>query len=66
MNKNIKIARIKCGMTQKQLCKLVGIGINTLVELEKDNFKNLKYPTMLKLSKALNVSVQELFFSEEE
>ena len=66
MKRTIRIARRNKDMTQHQLCELVGIGMSTLVKLEKGNFKNLKYPTMLKLAEALNVPVQELFFSEDE
>ena len=66
MNKTIKVARIQKGFTQKQLCEKVGIGVNTLVNLEKDNFQSLKYPLMIKLAKALDTTVAELFFSEEE
>lgn len=66
MNKNLKIARIQRNMTQKELCSIVGIGVNTLVKLEKGDYSTLKYPTMLKLSKALGKNLNELFFSEEE
>lgn len=66
MNKNLKIARIQKNMTQKELCNAVGIGVNTLVKLEKGDYSTLKYPTMLRLSKVLDKKINELFFSEEE
>lgn len=66
MDRKIKIARVKKNLNQKELCEIVGIGINTLVKLEKENYKSLKYPLMKKLAKALDTTVQELFFSEEE
>lgn len=65
MGLNLKIARIKKGLTQEELCKLVGIGRTTLSKLEQGKIKP-KMDTMEKLSKALNVPVTELFFSEEE
>lgn len=63
---NIKIARIKKGLTQKQLCEVLKISPNKLVELERGNYKNLTYALMIKIAKALNTTAQELFFSEEE
>ncbi|WP_317312265.1 hypothetical protein [Clostridium thermobutyricum] len=39
--------------------------MNTLVKLEKGNYKTLKYPLMIKLANALDTTVQELFFSDE-
>lgn len=60
---NIRIARIKLSLNQKQLCEKVGIGLNTLVKLEKGDYSSLKYPLMIKLSETLGIPVQELFFS---
>lgn len=58
----IKLARIKQLLNQKELCELVGIGLNTLVKLEKGDYSTLRYPIMIKLSKVLNTTPQELFF----
>ena len=66
MNRTIKIARIQKNLTQKELCAIVGIGVNTLVKLEKGDFSTLKYPIMLKLSSALGKTPKELFFNDEE
>jgi putative transcriptional regulator len=66
MNRKIKIARVRKNLNQRELCEIVGIGINTLVKLEKGNFSSLKYPLMIRLAKSLDTTVQELFFSEEE
>lgn len=69
MNLNLKIARIKKGLTQKQLReKLVndfsiGISPSTIVAMEKGEFSNLRYSTMEGISKVLEMPVQELFFS---
>lgn len=65
MSKAIKIARIQKDLKQKELCKMVGIGINTLVKLEKGDYSSLKYPLMIKLSEILKKTPEELFFSEE-
>ena len=66
MNKSIKIARIQKNLKQKELCNMIGIGVNTLIKLEKGDYSTLKYPVMLKLSSALGKTPKELFFSEEE
>lgn len=62
---SIKIARIKCGYTQKELIKLLNISPNTLVKLERGDYSKLKYETMLKLSKILGETVDNLFFNEQ-
>ena len=60
---NIKIARIKKGLTQKQLRELVGVAPTTIVKIEKGIFDNVTYSQMLKFSKVLETPVTELFFS---
>lgn len=62
----IKLARVKLGLTQKELAKKVGISHVTLSKIEKGNYENLTLRTMLKLAAALDTTVQELFFSDEE
>lgn len=61
---NLKLARIKMGLTQKQLAQLVGLSNVTIVKLEKGNDDTVTKATMVKLAKVLNTTVQELFFSE--
>lgn len=65
MSTAIKIARIQKDLNQKELCKAVGIGINTLVKLEKGDYSTLRYPVMLKLASALGTTPQKLFFLNE-
>ena len=63
---NVKLARIKAGLTQKELASLVGLSSVTIVKIEKGNYDSITRATMVKISKILNSTVQELFFSEEE
>ena len=69
---SVKIARIKAGLTQKQLRnKLineysVGISPSTIVSIEKGNYSTLNFVKMVAIAKALNSTVLDLFFSEEE
>lgn len=45
---------------------MVGISHVTLARVEKDDIDQIRVGTLKKIAKALNSTVQELFFSEEE
>lgn len=62
---SIKIARIKKGLTQQQLCKKVNISPKKLVDVERGNFNKLTFLNMVKIAEVLGVTVQELFFNEQ-
>lgn len=68
---NIKIARIKMGITQKQLREKlmneysIGISPCTIVAMERGDYSNLNYEKMKAIAAILNLTVQELFFSDE-
>ena len=62
---NVKIARIKKGLTQAELCKMVKTSPKKLVEIERGNYDNVTKSLMERIAKALESTV-ELFFSEEE
>lgn len=65
---NVKIARIKMGLTQKQLREKlineysVGISPSTIVDMEKDDYTSINHTKMVAIAAALNSTVQELFF----
>ncbi|MDU1442081.1 MAG: helix-turn-helix transcriptional regulator [Clostridium cochlearium] len=61
---NVKIARIKKGLTQKELCKMVKTSPKKIVEIEKGNYDNVRIGLAKKIAKALDSTVQELFFNE--
>lgn len=61
---NVKLARIKKGWTQKELAVKVGLSNVTIVKIEKGNYDSITKASMIKISKALGVPIQELFFSE--
>lgn len=63
---NVKLARIKAGLTQKELAALVGLSNVTIVKIEKGNYDSLTRATMIKIAKVLNTDIMTLFFSEEE
>lgn len=61
---NVKLARIKIGLTQEELCKILKISKSTLLKIERGDFSSLRYPLMIKISEVLKLSVQELFFEK--
>ncbi|MDY4421430.1 helix-turn-helix transcriptional regulator [Clostridium perfringens] len=62
----IKLRRISKGLTQKELANKVGISHVTLSKFENGSYENITLRTMLKLAAALDTTVHELFFSDEE
>lgn len=63
---NVKIARIKAGLTQSELCKKVKTSPKKLVAIERGKYGNVTKDLMERIAKALNSDVITLFFSDEE
>lgn len=61
---NVKIARIKMNLTQKELAKMSNTSNVTIVKIEKGDFDNVKLGTLKKIAAALNSTVEELFLNE--
>ena len=61
---NLKIARIRKGLNQRELARLAGVCQNTLVKLERDEIDNVRVDTLKKIANVLGMSIVELFFSE--
>ncbi|AJH02207.1 hypothetical protein LF65_05700 [Clostridium beijerinckii] len=61
---NVKVARIKKGLTQQQLCKIVKTSPKKLVAIEKGHYEKVTKELMEKIAAALDSTVQELFFDE--
>jgi len=59
---NVKIARIKKGLTQKQLRVMLKISPAKMVAIEKGEYDKLSLGLMKKIAKMLNTTIQELFF----
>lgn len=59
---NLKIARIKQSMTQKELSILSGVSITTISRIEKFGLlkADTKYSNLVKLAAALDIPVEEL------
>ena len=62
--KNLKRLRNKKGWSQERLAREAGISYQTLIKIEQDRIKNPKLETLIKLSKALGVSIDRLIGSQ--
>jgi len=62
--KNLKKLRNKKGWSQERLAREAGISYHTLIKIEQDRIKNPKLETLIKLSKALGVSLDKLVSSQ--
>lgn len=58
--KNLKKYRAKNGWSQEKLAREAGISYNTLIKIERGGIKNPKIETVIKLAKALSVSIDDL------
>jgi transcriptional regulator with XRE-family HTH domain len=58
--KNLPKLRKEKGLTQEGLARKANISYHTLVKIENGGIKNPKIDTLVKLSKALNVSLDQL------
>lgn len=58
--KNLKKYRTKKGWSQERLAREAGISYNTLIKIERGGIKNPKIETIIKLSRALDVSLDDL------
>lgn len=61
----LKLARIKKALSQRDLSKISGVGMNTIVKVEKGNIDGVSVGILKKLAAALGSTIQDLFFSEE-
>ena len=63
--KKLKIQRIKKDLNQKELAKLSSVNINIIGKIENYGIENVTVSTLRKISKALDTTMEELFFSEQ-
>lgn len=63
MRLNLKIARIKKGLSQEELSKMIDISRTTYRNIESGKTEP-KRNVMEKLSKVLDTPIMDLFFSE--
>lgn len=58
--KNLKTFRKKKGWSQEKLAREAGISYQTLIKIEQGRIKNPKLETLIKLAKALKISLDRL------
>lgn len=63
---NLKLERIKRGLNQKQLSKLSGVGVTTIVKIEKGDIDSVTVHNLRKISNVLGMTITELFFNDEQ
>ncbi|KKQ46553.1 hypothetical protein A3H05_02360 [Candidatus Giovannonibacteria bacterium RIFCSPLOWO2_12_FULL_43_26] len=57
---NIKKYRLKLGISQDRLSKMADVTYNTIIKIESGGSQNPTIDTLLKIAKALGVSVDDL------
>ena len=60
---NLRVARIKKDLSQKKLAEKLGVTSQAISDMERGVY-NPSYDTMMKISKELETSVDELFFRD--
>ncbi len=60
----VKAKRLKCGLTQEELAKKVGVSRQTINYIEKGKYRP-SVVLALKISKVLGVKVEDIFLLEE-
>jgi transcriptional regulator with XRE-family HTH domain len=61
---NLKKLRKKKGWSQEKLAREAGISYQTLIKIEQDRIKTPRLDTLIKLAKALGVSLDKLISSQ--
>ena len=62
--RNLKKLRNKRGWSQERLAREASISYQTLIKIEQDRIKNPRLETLIKLAKALGVSLDKLVGSQ--
>ena len=61
-SENIKIIRKNKNLTQEELAEISDLSISYVKQIEScKGYKNITLTTMLKISKALDISINDLF-----
>ncbi|MBP3919946.1 MAG: helix-turn-helix transcriptional regulator [Bacilli bacterium] len=62
-SENVKYLRKKKNLTQEELAEICDLSTSYVKQIEScKDYKNITLTTMLKLSKALNTSINDLFY----
>ena len=61
----LKIERVKRNLSQRELSKMSGVGLNVISKIETGKIDNVTFGYIRKLAKALDIPVEELIKEEE-
>ncbi|WP_303006796.1 helix-turn-helix domain-containing protein [Romboutsia ilealis] len=64
--KKMKLERIKRDLSQRELAELSNVGLTSITKIEKHGIETTTVSTLRKLAKALDTTVEDLFFSDGE
>lgn len=64
MFKKIRDVRTAKGMSQVELAERSGVSRFTIIALETGSLTNTHFSTVLKIAKALEVTIDDLFFDD--
>jgi transcriptional regulator with XRE-family HTH domain len=62
--KNLKMFRNKKGWTREKLAREANVSYHTIIKIERGGIKNPRLDTLIKLAKALGVSLDKLVSSQ--
>ncbi|GEQ23283.1 hypothetical protein CBU02nite_37890 [Clostridium butyricum] len=62
----VKLKRIELGINQKELAKKVDISNVTLGKIERGEYKEMRFITLVNLAKELGLDFMETFLSDED
>lgn len=62
---NVKIERIKKGLSQRDLANLCGVCQNTIVKIEKGEIDTVIVQNLRKVAEVLGIGIVDLFFSDD-
>lgn len=61
----LRMNRIKKGLSIKELAELSGVGLTSVARIESGNWKKIGIDIIVKLSKALDISIDDLVVEKE-
>lgn len=62
---SLRYERFKRRMTQRELSKISGVGLNVISKIETGKIDNVTFSHIRKIANALNVPVEEIIKEEE-
>lgn len=61
----LTIERTRLGLTQLEVCELADVCHRTILKLERGDIEKTRVETLRKVAKALDTTISDLFFSDD-